>query len=67
MSFLLIIGVILNIIKKYEMKIQERWNKRQRDYLYHDDLYFYRESYDNEIEDEELINSSKDLEMIKNV
>jgi len=60
-------GVILNIIKKYEMKIQERWNKKQRDYLYHDDLYFYRESYDNEIEDEELINSSKDLEMIKNM
>ena len=57
----------MNIIKTYEQKIQERWNKRQRDYLYHDDLYFYRESYDNEIEDEELINSSKDLEMIKNM
>ena len=54
----------MKIIKKYEMKIQERWNKRQRDYLYHDDLYFYRESYDNEIEDEESINSSKDLEIL---
>ena len=52
----------MNIIKTYEQKIQERWNKRQRDYLYHDDLYFYRESYDNEIEEEELMNT-KDLEM----
>ena len=46
-------GAILGVIKKYEMRIQDRWNKRQRDYLYHDDLYFYREAYDNDFEEEQ--------------
>jgi len=45
-------GFILKLIKTFEQKSQDMWNRHQRDYLYHDDLYFYR---DYEIADDKEI------------
>jgi len=48
-----ITGLLLKVIKSFEQKSQEMWNRHQRDYLYHDDLYFYRDyqtADDKEIE-----------------
>ena len=42
------------MINSYEQKHLDRWNRRQRDYLFHDDLYMYKESYDNEVDDDEI-------------
>ena len=51
---ILIAGAVLKMINSYEQKHLDRWNRRQRDYLFHDDLYMYKESYDNEVDDDEL-------------
>merc|ERR1712117_162530 len=56
-------GVILKIIKVFEQRVQDRWNKQQRDYLYHDDLYIYKD-YDDDDNEVELLNGVKcDVEM----
>ena len=41
-------GFVIKIIRSFEERIQERWNKSQEDYLYSDALYFLKESYENE-------------------
>merc|ERR1711982_324574 len=63
-----ITGAVLKMINSYEQKHLDRWNRRQRDYLFHDDLYMYKESYDNEVDDDELFgedNGGVDIEMNK--
>jgi len=66
----LITGVVLKMINSYEQKNLDRWNRRQRDYLFHDDLYMYKESYDNEVDDDEFFGQDNngvvgDIEMNK--
>ena len=64
--YFLFVGAVLKMINSYEQKHLDRWNRRQRDYLFHDDLYMYKESYDNEVDDDELFgedNGGVDIEM----